>query len=169
MITNYTFTTTGSNNTNKNKTIFLNDNSSFYGKPNFSKILDDIIADNIIKNSPYLAGCLGKSTTPISTSCITIEATPLKKKTNSLLDILNGLFTKFIPSSDIKLDKEYTIKYNGHKITFFDDEIIIDDEIFSIDNILSSEFFKALEPKTKKTIIDIYTKAGNKISIDIAA
>lgn len=165
---NYTFSTTSSIDTNKTKTININ-TSSFLGEPNYSKILDDIIADNIIKNSPYLAGCLGKNTTPIATSCITIETPSLKKKSNAFLDALDSFIEKFIPSRGIKLDKGYTIKYNGHKITFYDDEIIIDDEIFSIDNIFSSEFFNALKPKTKKFILDIYTKAGNKISIDIAA
>lgn len=168
MITNYTFNTTSSNNTNKNKTITINNSSSFLGEPNYSKILDDLIADNIIENSPYLAGCLGKNTTPITTKCIKIEM-PLKKKSNAFLDIFNGLFTKFIPSTDIKFEKGYTIKYNGHLITFYDDEIIIDDELFTLDEFFSDAFFKALEPTTKKTIISIYAKAGKKINISIAA
>lgn len=139
----YTFTTGELNNNKKN---FVN---SILGKnepTDYSKILDDIIANSVIKKNSYLF------TKP--TNC---------SRKGDLDDFLKA--TSFLANY-----KEPKKKYNfiigrtyylndNTPIIFYDDEIQIGFDVFKYSDFNSIDFINSLSAPTQKTIIDIYTNA----------
>lgn len=140
----YTFTTSELKNNGKKNFV-----DSILGKStttDYSKILDDIIADSVIKKNRYLF------TKP--DTC---------KPTGSLDDFLKA-------ASFLANYKEPKKKYNfiiGHTyhlndntpIIFYDDEIQIGFDVFKYSDFYSLDFINSLSRDTQKTIIDIYTNA----------
>ena len=154
MITTYTF----SKNNNKNN-IFSFSSS----KPNYSKILDNIIIADVIKKNSYLFG--KKNNADIFDDLIGI------KNTSSDLDkaikfLAN--YKKYNTSYKLPyiLGKMYTLS-DGTPIIFYDDEIQIGFDTFKYNDFSDFSFLNGLSANTKKTIINIYTYGAKNIDINI--
>lgn len=143
------------NNTKKNNKKFFTTNTF---KNSFSKILDDVIASNVIKNNPYLFSSdiiTGKTNTG-KTTYIALENTPSYDNYTDFLTAMTYLanLDKYKDTYDFELN-------DGTPVKIFDDEIQIGFDLFPINKSYSYKNFLALTPKTKKTIIDIYIKLNN--------
>ena len=136
----------------------------------YSKILDNIIAADVINKNKYL----------FDTEIPTLSDADLF---TSLIDekpiILNGSNLKndneFIKAANFLANyktykKTYNIPYilgkmyklvDGTPIIFYDDEIQIGFDVFKYSDFGSIDFINAITPSAKKTIIDIYTNAKN--------
>lgn len=157
MITTYTF---GKKNNSIKKNLFPS------SKPNYSKILDDIILADIIDKNSYLFGT--KKTEDDYLSDIILNAkttkdTELEKATNFLANYKKSKKTYNFP---FKLNTKYTLT-DGTPIIFYDDEIQIGFDYYTYADFADMSFIKALTPKKKKIIIDIYTTAGIDININL--
>ena len=159
MITTYTFSKK-----NNNNNIFSFQKSS--SKPNYSKILDDIIISDVIDKNDYL-----------------FKNTYNKKKEDSII------FKSLLNNSSSKLDnaikflanyknikKNYSIPYiygkmytltDGTPIVFYDDEIQIGFDTFKYNDFSDSLFLSNLSANTKKLIINIYINGAANIDINI--
>ena len=164
MITTYTF---GNKNTSKNNNIFSFPKSS--SKPNYSKILDDIIIADVINENSYLFGnSIAKAAKKIEDACI-FDALLGKKSTK----FDNAV--KFLANYK-KLKKNYTIPYilgkmytltDGTPIVFYDDEIQIGFDTYKYSDFSDPLFLSSLNNNTKKLIINIYTYGATNIDINI--
>ena len=125
----------------KYTTYNLNDNfnttsfNPFYKSTNYSKILDDLILDDIIE----------KYTTP------SIFDDDFKKAS----DFLANYGKKKAFYYPFKKDKTYELS-DGTIITITDDYIHINEKMYFF-NLMDDTFFLNLTPKEKKTICTIYT------------
>lgn len=136
----FTFTT-------KNN-IFNNNSTNDY-----SKILDNIIADHLIKTNSYL-------------SSYKPAATILKDNAfEAAAKFLANYNTKKSITLPFIIGKTYKL-FDGTPIIFYDDEIQIGFDVFSYDDFANITFLNTLPIKTKKTIIDIYAN-GMHINIKI--
>lgn len=157
MITTYTFG-------KKNNSI----NNSFFpsSKPNYSKILDDIILTDIIDKNSYLF-CTKKTEDDYLSDIIlnakTTKDIELEKATKFLA---NYKKTKKFYNFPFKLNTKYTLT-DGTPIIFYDDEIQIGFDYYDYADFSNIAFINALTPKKKKIIIDIYTTAGVDININL--
>ena len=154
MITTYTF---GKKNNNSYNPFHTS------SKPNYSKILDDIIIADVIKKNSYLfnktndtaaidATLLGASYDSDFDKAVKFLANYKKPKKNYILPF--------------KLNKMYTLS-DGTPIIFYDDEIQIGFDTYSYADFSDLSFINALTPKKKKIIIDIYTFGNANININI--
>ena len=145
----YTFTT-GTTITSNN---FIDEIIGKSQRTDYSKILDGIIYDNVIKKNKYLF---------------------TKNTCNSLTGDLGDFFKA---ASFLANYKEPKTKHNfiigrtyylndNTPIIFYDDEIQIGFDVFKYSDFASIDFINTIAPKTKKTIIDIYTNA-NDLTINI--
>lgn len=160
MITTYTF---GKNNKNNKSFSFPFCASS---KPNYSKILDDIIITDVIEKNDYLF----KPSTKKIEDAIIFDSLIGKNK-NSILS--NAI--KFLANYK-NYKKSYTIPYiygkmytlaDGTPIVFYDDEIQIGFDSYKYSDFSDLSFLKALDTNTKKIIINIYTYGATNIDINI--
>ena len=137
---------------------------------NYSTILDNIIASNIIKNNEYLKkakedafidNLLGKKSTTIFSSLLkgddefTKAANFLanyKKKTSKKLPFIFGKIYKLI---------------DGTPICFYYDEIQIDTELYSYDDFSNISFLNKLEEPKKNIIINIFNASNSNIKINL--
>ena len=152
MITTYTF---GNKNNTSKKNIFSFPKSS--NKPNYSKILDDlIIADVIDKNDYLFKSGISAKAKKIEDAII---FNSLIGNTNSALD--NAI--KFLANYK-KLKKNYTIPHtlgkmytltDGTPIVFYDDEIQIGFDTYKYTDFSDPLFLSSLNNNTKKLIINI--------------
>ena len=149
----------------KYTTYNLNDNfnttsfNPFYKSTNYSKILDDLILDDIIEKnswlnynkpsddltSAFIAGDKKKYTTP------SIFDDDFKKAS----DFLANYGKKKAFYYPFKKDKTYELS-DGTIITITDDYIHINEKMYFF-NLMDDTFFLNLTPKEKKTICTIYT------------
>lgn len=142
---------------------------------NYSKIISDTIAANIIKNNPYLAGSIDpeyrgaiyipKTTKKETTIDITI---PARRKSIDIDILLNkkkdtGIYDfdrlskaiKFLANYDSAMD-DYDFKTDdGTPIKLFADEIQIGYDLIPL-NAFTKSIYDSLSESTKKSIIDIY-------------
>lgn len=148
---NYTFTL---NNNNTDNTKFYN---SFCESTNYSKILDDLILDDIIEKNGWLN--FDKKDDSLTTAFITgtkkyntpsIFDEDFKKASNYLANY--GKMNIFYP---YKKNKTYELS-DGTIITITDDYIHINEKMYFF-NLMDDAFFFNLTPKEKKTICTIYT------------
>ena len=157
MITTYTF---GKKNNSIKKNIFPS------SKPNYSKVLDDIILADIIKKNSYLFTSK-KTEDDYLTDIILNAKTPkdieLKNATKFLA---NYNKVKNIYTLPFKLNTKYTLA-DGTPIIFYDDEIQIGFDYYSYADFGDIAFINALTPKKKKIIIDIYASSGINININL--
>jgi len=158
MITTYSF---GKKNTNNNT--FFHTSS----KPDYSKIIDDIILADVIDKNSYLF----KSSNNLDyIDDILLNAKPTKELNNDFLNAAMFLANyKKLKKSYIlpfKLNTLYTLS-DGTPIIFFDDEIQIGHESYKYSLFNSMSFLNKLTPKKKKIIIDIYTNADIDININL--
>ena len=161
MITTYTF---GKKNNNKKSFNFFHTSS----KPNYSKVLDDIILTDIINKNDYLFDALKKKedadyfmskTTPT----ITFGNSDLYKATKFLAN-----YGKY--STEYKLPytigKCYTLS-DGTPIVFYENNIQIGYDFYDYNDFLSAKFLNTLSSNKKKIIIDIYISGAKNIDINI--
>jgi hypothetical protein len=137
------------------------DNSSNYSfrKIDYSKVLNDIINDNIIDNNKYITDAILAHDLPNENFYIhTI------KNDNKFIKAMKFLsnYNKFnIPANlPFKIGKIYKLS-NGTPIIFYKDEIQIGFDLYSYDDFTNIAFAKSLTPNVKKTIIEIYTNSKN--------
>ena len=142
----YTFTTSNINNS-KN---FIDEIIGKSKSTNYSKILDDIIYDNVIKKNSYLFTGMKKSRYIGDVDSDFLKAAEFlanyKEPKNKLYDFIIG-------RTDYLSDNT--------PIIFYDDEIQIGFDVFKYSDFTSTDFISAIAPKMKNTIIDIYTNARN--------
>ena len=142
----YTFTTSNINNS-KN---FIDEIIGKSKSTNYSKILDDIIYDNVIKKNSYLFTGMKKSRYIGDVDSDFLKAAEFlanyKEPKNKLYDFIIG--------------RTYYLSDNT-PIIFYDDEIQIGFDVFKYSDFTSTDFISAIAPKMKNTIIDIYTNARN--------
>ena len=152
----------------KTYTFTTNNNSNIYNNgTDYSKMLDNIILDTMMKNN----ACLFKNTKKESED----------KLIDAMFDDLGSTYTftckplkddKFIKACDFlanygknksafkipyELNKLYRLA-DGTPIIFYDDEIQIGTDIFKYCMFDDSNFLSTLKPETKKIIININIK-----------
>lgn len=139
----YTFTTSNINNS-KN---FIDEIIGKSKSTNYSKILDDIIYDNVVKKNSYLFTGMNKSRYIGDVTYDFLKAAEFlanyKEPKNKLHFIIGR--TYYLPDNT--------------PIIFYDDEIQIGFDVFKYSDFGSVDFINAITPSAKKTIIDIYTNA----------
>lgn len=146
----------------------INNNGIFHtsSKPNYSKIIDNVIAADIIKKNSYL---FGKATDAyLDDLLITAKPTKDAKLENAinLLANYNKLKTKKTYTIPFKLNTTYTLS-DGTPVIFYDDEIQIGFDVFKYADFSDLAFINALTPKKKKIIIDIYNASNVDININL--
>lgn len=152
-----------------NKT--ANTSNSFLNKTDYSALLDSIISDHIIKTNSYL------KETPSNDDILDSIIASRKAKT---FDIYGSYlkdsddFTKaanFLANygNDNKLPFTYGHEYHiaGNTITFHFDSIEINGTEYMYKDFGNIILLKKLPKKTKKLIIDIYTKSNTDITINL--
>ena len=161
MITTYTF---GKKNNNKNSFNFFHTSS----KPDYSKILDDIILSDVIEKENYLFDAIDKKA----------NADYFMSKTKPIITFGDSELykaTKFLANYG-KYNTEYKLPYiigkcytlsDGTPIVFYENNIQIGYDFFDYDDFNDLSFFDSLTKKNKKIIIDIYLKGANNININI--
>lgn len=155
----YTFkTSNNNNNTNKFFTFsFLKKN-----KPtDYSKVLDDIILNNLMDTNTYLKDYKTKKEDAkiFTASTASLKGNEFAEAASFLANYGKKNIYPFIIGKTYKLS-------NGSYIIFYDDEIQIDSDIYSYDDFEDINFLNTLSEPKKKLIIDIYTNSHN-ISIEI--
>lgn len=143
------------------------DNSIFHtsSKPDYSKIIDDVITADIIAKNSYLFSKTNDYLDDLLINAKPTKDTKLEDAIN-LLANYNKLKSKksyFLP---FKLNTLYTLS-DGTPIIFFDDEIQIGCDFYKYTNFSNASFINTLTPKKKKVIIDIFASAGTDIDINI--
>ena len=157
MITTYTF---GKKN-NGNK--FFHTSS----KPNYSKVIDDIILADLIDKNSYL---FNNNTKNDYLDDLILNAKPTKYN-DTLLDAATKFLANYKKPKKsyilpFKLNTIYTLT-DGTPIIFFDDEIQIGHDSYSYSDFANTSFINSLAPSKKKIIIDIFTKGGEDINITL--
>ena len=159
MIKTYKFTT------KKNNTTFIPFNKTSY-EPNYSEIIDDIIASDIKKKNSYLFSddILGGTTyIPLSSSYLK-DDDEFIKAAKFLANYKKNKFTyKNIP---FILNKKYKLS-NGTPIIFYDDEIQIGFDVYKYSDFSDLSFLNGITDNTKKIIINIYTTGAANININL--
>lgn len=148
-------------------TFTARNNNSIFNGTDYSKILDNIILDTLIKNNSYLFTDSKKKADDdlIDAMFDDISSTytftkPLKddnkfiKACNFLANYGKNKSTFTIP---YKLNKLYRLA-DGTPIIFYDDEIQIGTDIYKYYMFNDNDFISSLKPETKKTIININIK-----------
>ena len=137
MITTYTF-----GKKNNNNSIPFSTSS----KPNYSKIIDDIILTDIIKKNSYLFG-----NTMLDADDILLTAKPTKesKLDNAIKFLSNYKKYKTSFKCPFALNKTYTLT-DGTPVVFYDDEIQIGFDIYKYSDFTDTFFLSNLTPKKKQ-------------------
>ena len=153
MITTYTF--------GKNNKSFNTFHTS--SKPNYSKIIDDIIFADIINKNSYL---FGKTNADADDILLTAKPTKESKLDSAIKFLSNYKKYKTSFKCPFALNKTYTLT-DGTPIVFYDDEIQIGFDIYKYSDFSDTFFLSNLTPKKKQIIIDIYTTGGIDININL--
>lgn len=132
-------------------------------KPDYSKILDDIILADIIDKNDYLFKTKNSYLDDILINAKTTKDDDYEKATKFLA---NYKKYKSIYNIPFKLNTKYTLS-DGTPIIFYDDEIQIGFDIYKYNNFGDIAFINGLTPSKKKIIIDIYTTGGINININL--
>ena len=157
MITTYTF-----GKKNNNNSIPFSTSS----KPNYSKILDDLVIADVIKKNSYLFNNSKKN----DEGSALFKALLGKKydtKLDNAIDFLAN-YKKYKKSYSIPYiyGKMYTLS-DGTPIVFYEDEIQIGFDSYKYTDFSDFNFLKSLSTNTKKTIINIYTNGAANININL--
>nr|DAQ57722.1 MAG TPA: hypothetical protein [Crassvirales sp.] len=134
---------------------------------NYSKILDNIIATNIINTNQYLKD----ATTTAALKEIGIAPADDSYYFNTSFDKFMEA-AKFLASYKYKSNMPYILnkKYytiDGTPIIFYNDEIQIGTDIYEYSDFGNIDFINGLTPKKKKIIINIATPKNTNININI--
>jgi hypothetical protein len=150
----------------KTNVFTINNNKNFNNGADYSKILDDIILDTLMKNNSYIFENNKKNADDALIDAMfeeidthTFAYKPLKgDKFAQACDFLANYGkdkTNFkIP---YQLNKLYRLT-DGTPIIFYDDEIQIGTETFKYNMFNDIDFISTLKPETKKIIININIK-----------
>ena len=152
-----------------------NNNGIFLGnKPtNYSEILDNIIATNIVKKNKYLFNTTKNydelidsliDDNPIILTGSTLKASDEFTKAATFLANYKKYTNKF--KLPYILGKMYTLS-DGTPIVFYDDEVQIGFDVYKYSNFTDISFLKNLTTTTKKIIINIYTTGAANININL--
>lgn len=156
MITTYTF---GKKNNSKKNIFSFSNNSS---KPNYSKILDDLIIADVIDKNDYLFKAAKKH----EDACIFSSLIGKSKLDNAISFLAN--YKKYKKNHNIPYiyGKMYTLS-DGTPIVFYEDEIQIGFDSYKYNDFSDTLFLNSLTPNKKKIIIDIYVNGAANIDINI--
>lgn len=147
-------------------TINKNNNTNNYGT-DYSKALDNLILNSLIKNNSYLFKSYKKSADDALIDAMfddidthTINYKYLKgddKFINACNFLANYGKDKNTYKIPYKLGKLYRLT-DGTPIIFYDDEVQIGTDIFKYNMFNDFDFISSLKPETKKIIININIK-----------
>lgn len=141
---------------NSNEIIF---SSNYYTpKPDYSKVLDDIIAADVAKDNAYLF----KSSPIVISGCSLKDGDAFTKAANFLANY-KKIKKNYLPFT---YGKMYTLS-DGTPIVFEEDEIQIGFDVYKYSDFSSLAFLNKLTTNTKKLIINIYTNGITDIDINI--
>ena len=144
------------NNNNNTSNIFRN-----YEYTNYSKVLDDLIATDVIKDTASLFESAGM---PIILTGSKLKGSDdFANAANFLANYKTYKKTYKIPYI---LGKMYTL-YDGTPVIFYDDEIQIGFDVYKYSNFSDLSFLNNLTTSTKKVIINIYTTGKCNININL--
>jgi hypothetical protein len=140
------------NNDSKKNTFQYNNNDIDY-----SKILDDIIAADVINKNSYLFETSYKPTYNTEFSIIenALKDSDDDKFTKAVNFLTNCGKKKFFGPKNIIYGKMYTLS-DGTPIVFYDDEIQIGFDSYSYSDFKKPLFLSTLKPTIKTTIINLY-------------
>lgn len=134
-------------------------------KPNYSKILDDIVIADVIKKNSYLFNNNKKNDNEAA-----LFSALLGKKNTKLDNAIDFLanYKKYKKSYSIPYiyGKMYTLS-DGTPIVFYEDEIQIGFDSYKYTDFSDFNFLNSLSTNTKKTIINIYTNGAANININL--
>lgn len=154
----YTFSTSNNNNAKKFFTF------NFRKSPkstDYSKILDDLILDNLKKTNSYLSDYIKKEEDAkvFSASTAALKSDNFINAAKFLANYNEKKYFPFIFGKIYKL-------IDGTTIIFYDDEVQIGRDVYSYNDLKDFNFLNALSAPQKKLIVDVYAY-GTKISIEI--
>lgn len=146
-------------------TIYTFNNTKKTNNADYSKILDSIIANTLIKNNKYLFKDAKKKE---EDALIDALFDDMKKCNDTSLkgDIEFAKACAFLANYG-KNKKSHTIPYklntlyrlaDGTPIIFYDDEIQIGTDLYEYADFDNLDFINSLKPETKKLIINIKIK-----------
>ena len=160
---------TKNNSNNSNSGIFLDTKPA-----NYSSILDNIIAADIIKKNTYLFDYDKKNNDNLIDALIGNDPIILTGSTLKASDDFTKAAT-FLANYK-KYKKTYNLPYiigkmytlsDGTPIIFYDDEIQIGFDTIKYSKFNDLSFLSGLTAPTKKTIINIYTFGTGNININL--
>lgn len=144
-------------------TVFTINKNNNYGT-NYSKILDNIILDSVIKNNSYLFKSAKKKSDDDLIDAMFNDINTYKykhlKADDDFISACNFL-------ANYSKANAYTIPYkmntlyrlsDGTPIIFYDDEIQIGTDLYKYNMFSDIDFISSLKPEIKKTIININIK-----------
>ena len=153
-----------------NSSIFLENT-----KPaDYSAILDNIIATDVINSNKYLFDYKKKENDTLidnlfGNKTIILKGSNLKASddfTKAVLFLANYKKYKKTYKIPYIIGKMYTL-FDGTRIVFYEDEIQIGFDTYKYSEFSDLSFLNNLTPKTKKTIINIYTTGAADININL--
>ena len=154
----YTFNINKKNSSNKSFTFEMYSKSS---KADYSKTINDIIYDNMMKVNPYL-----KSKEEIDTSVLIFntannlnENIEFKKAANFLANYNKMKTFPYIIGKLYKL-------IDGTPVMFYEDEVQIGHDVYTYEEFNDISFLNTISEPKKKIIIDIFTNGLN-VNIEI--
>lgn len=154
----YTFNINKKNTSDKSFTFNLFHKSN---KTDYSKTLDNIIYDNMMKVNPYL-----KSKEEIDTSVLIFntannlnENIEFKKAANFLANYNKMKKFPYIIGKLYKL-------IDGTLVMFYEDEVQIGHDVYTYEEFNNISFLNTISEPKKKIIIDIFTNGLN-VNIEI--
>lgn len=157
---------------------FKTNNNTFSIAPkstNYSKTLDDIIINDVIKKNGYLFNSTKKEDDAnifdalIGNTPIIINGSYLKaddKFTKAAKFLANYKSNKKYYNIPYILGKMYKLS-DGTPIVFYDDEIMIGFDTYKYDDFGNISFLNGLTNTTKNVIINIFTDGISNIKINI--
>jgi hypothetical protein len=132
-------------------------------KKNYSEILDDIIAADVIEDNKYLFKNYNIGTDPIYISSSLKGDDDFIKATKFLANYKKN---KSIYNLPIIFGKMYHL-IDGTPIVFYDDELQIGFDVYKYSDFNDYSFLSTISKPKKTLIIDIFTKGIDNIKINI--
>lgn len=148
------------------KTTVFTINNNNNNNANYSKILDNIILDTMMKNNSYLFENTEKKTNDAIIDAMfddidnTYYINKLLKgddKFTKACEFLANYGKKKTFGIPYKLNKLYRLS-DGTAIIFYDDEIQIGEDVYKYSDFDDFDFINGLTPEKKKIIINIKIK-----------
>lgn len=157
-----TYTIKNTNNKKKFNKI-INFFTPKYEPTNYSKVIDDIIFNNVIKSNSYI---INPEYNTKEEDVMVFKAANSLKDNNSFIEAANFLanYNK-MKKFPYMLNKIYYLA-DGTPIMFYEDEVQIDNEVYTYEEFNNIGFLGTLTAPKKKIIIDIYIN-GLKVNIKI--